>query len=86
MAYYRLSFRERVIEQLPALNEYFFEIYSKQRKCYSEKKSYLDIIKYLKNKSLRTTLEFTICSSKIFTSEFTCKMQNDEPLIHILYL
>lgn len=51
----------------------------------TKKQCYLDIIKYLKNKSLRTSLEFIIYSSKIFTSKFICKMQNNEPLIHILY-
>lgn len=49
------------------------------------KQSYLDIIKHLKKKSLRTTLEFITYLSKIFTSEFICKMQNNEAFIHILY-
>jgi len=76
---------ERIVEQLPALNEYFLKYIPSKEYATTRKQSYLDIIKYLKNKSLRTTLEFIIYSSKIFTSEFTCKMQNNEPLIHILY-
>lgn len=85
MAYYRSSCRKSNRATFCFLNEYFLKYIPRKENATIKKQSYHDIIKYLKDKSLRTTLEFIVYSSKIFTSEYTCRMQNDEPLIHILY-
>ena len=51
----------------------------------TKKQTFINITKYLKNKCLKATLEFTVYLSKIFTNEFTLKIQTGAPLIHILY-
>lgn len=76
---------ERVYEQLPALIEYFSKYLPAKEKSTIQKQSYLDIRKYLLDKLLKPFLLFIAYVSKIFTVEFTAKMQKAEPLIHILY-
>ena len=76
---------ERILEQLPALENYFLKYIPKNEKDTEKKQKYLDIVKYLKTNCLKSCLEFVVFTAKIFTTEFTLKLQLKEPLIHILY-
>lgn len=77
---------ERVLEQLKALRTYFLTYLPKDKPKDCKKQAYIDIVKYLNMPLLESTLEFTIYISKYFNKVFTCTMQRDEPLIHIVYV
>ena len=77
---------ERMIEQIPALEEYFLKYVPNNETTTLEKKNYLEIRNYRKDVRLKSTLQFVVYASKIFTTEFTLIMQKEEPLIHVLYV
>ena len=77
---------ERVIEQLPALNEYFLIFIPKNDKDTMKKQKYLDIVAVLKTPSLKAVLEFTAFIAKTFNCEFTGKMQKKRTFdTHIIF-
>ena len=77
---------ERMIEQVPALEEYFLNCVPNNEPTILEKKNYLEIRNYLKDVRLKSTLQFVVYAAKIFTTEFTLIMQKEQPLIHVLYV
>lgn len=79
------SAAERMLEQLPALSEYFLRHIPKKYPKTLNNQKYLDIREYLKNPTLKANMQFIVYSAKIFTSEFTLLFQKEEPLIHVLY-
>lgn len=76
---------DRILEQWTGLEEYFLKFIPSQDPKTSEKESYKDVIKYLKNPFLKCFLAFVSYMANIFTTQFTLLMQKEEPLIHILY-
>lgn len=80
----------RVLEQMPALKQYFLKTLVKleekkpPKERLTEKKAYLNIRKHLKSSTLIAELQFVISSAHVFTA-FTGMFQTREPLIHILY-
>lgn len=77
---------ERVIEQLPALNEYFLKYIPRKEIATIKKQSYLDIIKYLKDTFLRPTLEFILYIHLKFLRVnilVKCKMMNRSSISYI---
>ncbi|KAJ8684032.1 hypothetical protein QAD02_019824 [Eretmocerus hayati] len=76
---------ERVLEQLPGLNEFFFNTLPKDDVATTKRINYVEIVTYLKDPILKPTLQFVVFASKIFTENFTLLMQKEEPLIHILH-
>lgn len=76
---------ERIIEQFPALLEYFLKHIPKNKPDAAKKKNhYLEIIKLLKNPSMKCELLFVISSANLF-SRFTAFFQRAEPLVHLIY-
>lgn len=75
---------KKIIEQLPALNEYFFKVASNEKNT-CNKQSFLDIVQVLKKPFLKAYLVFVLYITEIFNQKFTLLMQKDQPLIHILF-
>lgn len=75
---------ERLIEQWPAVLEYFLKFIPNNCKSISKTPKYKLIRDILKKPSIKVETYFVIYSAKMFT-RFTGTFQKDEPLIHLLY-
>ena len=77
---------EKMMGQMPALEEYFLRYIPLNDKKTMKTKRYLDIKEYLDNPLLIFYLKFASYTAEIFTKNFTKLFQKEKPLIHILYI
>lgn len=75
---------ERLLEQWPAVNEYFLKFIPLKADDLMKTTRYKTISNLLRSNNMKLQTEFVIESSKLFT-RFTKQFQKTEPLIHILY-
>lgn len=74
----------RLIEQWPAVNEYFLK-YVPTKCPYIEKTDrYKSIVQVLKSPVTKPTILFVISSSELF-AKYTELFQKNEPLVHLIY-
>lgn len=76
---------EKMISQIPALEEYFLNDIPLKDKKTLKTKRYLDIKEYIDNPLLILYLKFASYTAEVFTKNFTQLFQKEKPLIHILY-
>lgn len=76
----------RIVEQYPALKEYFFKFLLSKKKFEKllTSQKYQTICDYLRQPDLLAKLNFVIDNAALFEG-FSLLFQKDEPLIHILF-
>jgi hypothetical protein len=75
----------RLIEQWPAVNEYFLKFIPQNKSSMMSTSKYKLIMSVLKQKDIKAELHFVVNSARSFIS-FTRLFQKEEPLIHLLYV
>ena len=74
-----------MIEQWPAIVEYFTVFIPKKNAILMKSNAYKEIAKLLKQSTLKAEFQFIADSSSLFT-RFTLKFQREEPLVHEIFM
>lgn len=75
---------DRLLEQMPAVLEYFLNFLPRECKATVKTKTYNTIKEYLTDKTLPAQIMFISSSASLFT-KFVAMFQENSPLIHLIY-